>query len=121
MRTLAAFLLVTATALAGCTGSGGGGGDYVTPETDEEGRYVIKMLPSNKFSPELAKVPVGATVVWVNEGGGHNTQSRDELWVSTVSSELGEHFEYTFEEAGSFEYVCLPHESLGMVGEILVE
>ncbi len=118
MRILAASLLVAAIMLAGCTGSSGA--DAVTPDQDDEGRYIIKMLPSNKFSPANAKVPVGATVVWINEGGSHNTQSEDGLWASEVGGAKGEHFSHTFEEAGSFGYFCMPHHSLGMIGTIHV-
>ena len=118
MRLIMAFALVAATLLAGCTD---GGGDFVTPELDDEGRYVIKMLPSNKFSPANAAVPVGATVVWVNEGGAHNTQSEDGLWASEVSGDKGEHFEFTFDEAGEFGYFCMPHHGLGMAGTVRVE
>lgn len=120
MRLIMALALVAATALAGCTGTGDD--EFVTPEQDDEGRYVIRMLPSNRFSPENAVVPVGATVVWVNEGGSHNTVSEDGLWTSgPASGEEGEQFEFTFEEAGEYGYYCNPHRSLGMTGTVRVE
>jgi plastocyanin len=29
-------------------------------------------------------------------------------------------FEHTFEETGTYRYLCVPHESLGMVGAVHV-
>ncbi len=104
MRILAASLLVAAIVLSGCTGSSGS--DPVTPEQDDEGRYIIKMLPSNKFSPKDAQVPLGATVVWINEGGSHNTQSEDGIWTSgSPTNDKGEIYAHTFDEAGTITVV----------------
>jgi plastocyanin len=33
----------------------------------------------------------------------------------------GESFEVTLDEPGTYQYVCLPHESSGMMGTIIVE
>lgn len=29
-------------------------------------------------------------------------------------------FEYTFETAGTYDYFCIPHKQLGMVGRVVV-
>lgn len=112
-------LLMLTLALAGCTN--GGGSDYVTPPTDDEGRYVIEMR-NFQFTPEFAKVPVGATVVWMNKEGSHNVQpDAHSAWTKTeVSSNVGEHLELTFDEAGEFPYFCFPHHGMGMTGSVKV-
>ena len=28
---------------------------------------------------------------------------------------------FTFDEPGTYDFICLPHESLGMVGQIIVQ
>lgn len=35
-------------------------------------------------------------------------------------SEPGRSFEYTFDEAGVYDYFCIPHEHRAMVGSVLV-
>lgn len=116
---LLATLVLTAITLAGCTGSGPSD-DFVTPDQDDEGRYVIRMTSALRFVPEKAEVPLGATVVWVHEGGGlHDTRADDGLWESALLDE-GEEFDFMFDEAGDFAYSCKPHRASGMTGIIRV-
>ncbi len=117
MKSILVALAFVSLALAGCTGTPAN--EYATPAQDDQGRYVIKMLPSNQFEPKKAQVPAGATVVWMNEGGNHNTENGGGLWASPVNNEP-ENFEYTFNEVGEYPYHCKPHESLGMTGVIKV-
>ena len=70
------------------------------------------------FDAPTVEIPVGTTVTWTNDGGViHTTTSTDGLWDSEILSSDDE-FTYTFNEAGSFEYICSLHPS--MVGEIVV-
>ena len=115
-----AILALTTFALAGCSGSGG----PVTPPTDDEGRYVIHMAASgNKFLPPSAKVPVGETVVWENDGATpHNVMADDGSFSSDTEfprfMQKGDEFDHTFGEAGTFTYMCHLHS--GMTGTIVV-
>ncbi|WP_336002541.1 halocyanin domain-containing protein [Halorientalis halophila] len=75
------------------------------------------------FSPPAVHVDTGTTVVWewTGEGGAHNVNSNDEVFSSgSAESGAGITFEYTFEESGVFNYHCVPHESSGMKGAIVV-
>lgn len=120
MKAILAVALLSLLALAGCTGSGGGG---VTPDQDDEGRYVIHMTSANRFSPAVAKVPVGATVVWVHDGGApHDVQGDDDLFSSGAAGGLreGDEFAHTFAEAGSYGYFCHLHHGSGMKGTVVV-
>lgn len=114
-------LLMITLAFAGCTDGGNGDDGFETPEQDAEGRYIIHM-ENNKFVPAQAKVPVGSTVVWIMEEGSHNVvpDGHSEWEASTVSSSKGEHHEATLDTAGTFDYHCQPHQSLGMKGSIKV-
>ncbi|UVE49312.1 halocyanin domain-containing protein [Haloferax larsenii] len=76
------------------------------------------------FGPAAVKVSPGTTVVWewTGQGGTHNVVERENgLFESELTAEEGFTFEYTFEEAGEYKYVCVPHETLGMVGVVVVE
>jgi len=123
----------TATAgLAGCLG------------LFEPADYDIGMT-AVAFTPQSLTVPAGTTVVWKNtssrghtvtayedtlpEGaaffatGGYETEAEArEAWESEGVGIIGtsETFEHTFEIPGEYGYVCLPHETGGMVGTIEV-
>jgi plastocyanin len=70
------------------------------------------------FEAESVEVPVGTTVTWTNDGDViHTTTSRDGLWDSAIMNP-GDTFSYTFDETGTYEYLCTLHPN--MVGEIVV-
>lgn len=131
-RFLAGVGTTATVGLAGCLG---------LFESDE---FDIGMTAA-AFSPQTLTVPVGTTVVWKNtssrshtvtayeqplpEGatffatGGYETEAAArEAWDTKGEGIIttNETFEYTFEIAGDYPYVCLPHEKSGMVGTIEV-
>ncbi len=73
------------------------------------------------FGPAAVHVDNGATVVWewTGEGGAHNVVANDETFNSGSAVTSGT-FEYTFEEDGIYNYVCVPHEGSGMLGSVVV-
>ena len=120
---LAAVLTLSTLALAGCSGGG-----TATPSMDAEGRYVIHLTASNRFSPANAEVPANATVVFVNDGGVHDVSAKDGSWSSDDLAggglghkmQPGESYVRTFGGAGDVEYVCKLHSSQGMKGTLHV-
>ncbi len=76
------------------------------------------------FGPPAIHVDNGATVQfeWTGEGGGHNVVSKPDgpLDSGSAVSNAGVNYEHTFEEDGIYTYVCVPHESLGMKGAVVV-
>ena len=76
-----------------------------------------------KFEPATTEIAVGDTVTWVNDGPtAHTSTSFGEggkkVWDSNILSR-GDDYSFTFEEAGSFDYVCSLHPS--MKARIVVE
>lgn len=70
------------------------------------------------FEASTVEIPVGTTVTWTNDGGViHTTTSTDGLWDSGIMSS-GDVFSHTFDEAGSFTYICTLHPI--MIGTIVV-
>jgi halocyanin-like protein len=67
-------------------------------------------------------VSSGTTVVWewTGQGGGHNVSADSGDFESETVEEEGHTFEYTFEETGTQEYVCTPHQAVGMKGAVVV-
>jgi plastocyanin len=95
------------------------------------------------FDPVTITVKAGETVTWVNEsdeahtvtaygdeipeeasyfasgGASSEDEARDSL--SEGLLEAGDTFEVTLDQPGTYEYYCIPHESSGMKGTIVVE
>jgi len=137
--------------LAGCSsdggdGSGGGGdgsdGDGSSGDGGaEENEVAVGPGGSLTFSPETIIVSPGTTVTWTFESASHNVScnpyhdSADAVSLPEdaepfasyegderfATNEEGETFEHTFEVAGTYDYVCVPHVTSGMVGTVEVE
>jgi plastocyanin len=85
------------------------------------------------FTPAVVWVEAGTTLTWSIEGAAHSVTAyhRDDDRPHRVPEdapafdsgvlEAGNSFEHTFETPGVHDYYCTPHESLGMVGLVVVE
>ncbi|ELZ91452.1 halocyanin precursor-like protein [Haloferax mucosum ATCC BAA-1512] len=76
------------------------------------------------FDPAAVRVAPGTTVTWewTGSGGAHNVVEREnDSFQSELTATEGHTFEYTFEDSGEYRYVCVPHETFGMVGAVVVE
>lgn len=70
------------------------------------------------FDPQTLEIPVGTTVTWTNnDTAQHTATSNDGVWDSDIL-EQGESFSFTFEEAGTYDYICSLHPN--MTGQIVV-
>jgi plastocyanin len=110
------------------TASGSGGASKtVTLNTDGSDYY---------FDPIGLLVQSGETVTFEIAGGSHSATSyhadngyadvtRIPEGASGFDSETmntqGATFEHTFETVGTYDYFCIPHKTLGMVGRIVVD
>ncbi len=83
---------------------------------------VTVRMEDNFFAPANITVEPGTTVTWVHSGNNpHTTTSYDGLWDSgMIEGGSGGTFSFTFEEPGTFDYFCIPHESMGMIGSVTV-
>ena len=95
----------------------------------------------NLFEPAELTVAVGDTVTWGFASAGHNVCCRpddsDEAGLPATAEGFasyspdespegslvprGKTYEHTFDGAGQYDYVCIPHESLDMTGTIQVK
>ncbi len=75
-----------------------------------------------RFAPSRLEFEAGeeVTLALISETEFH-TFTVDELDIS-VEMNAGETviFTFTFDEPGEYELICIPHQALGMVGEIVV-
>lgn len=95
------------------------------------------------FDPETKTIELGRTVTWRNTSdvghtvtaygetisdgasyfasGGFESERTARTNVTAGLIPPGGEFEHTFDEPGTYEYYCVPHESSGMVGAVRVE
>ncbi|MGH7640579.1 MAG: cupredoxin domain-containing protein [Candidatus Dormibacteria bacterium] len=90
---------------------------------------------SLQFVPKIVCLQLGGTVTWVNTTSDVDHTSTDEPSLAAKAGDAslpagahgwnlklpaGKSAERTFTKAGVYHYFCIPHETLGMVGEIVV-
>ncbi len=94
--------------------------DEADPEPDAEndaGDPAVAIVGFS-FEPATISIDVGDTVLWINEDSArHNVTSDDDVFASDNLAD-GESFTHTFDEAGTFDYVCTLHS--GMSGTVEV-
>jgi plastocyanin len=137
-RWLALLLACVALGLvvAGCGGDDddGGGGDAATTEQPAEsggggdddggggggGGGAEVSMEGIAFNPAEVSVGVGDTVTWTNNDSVAHDVTADSFSSGEPGGMMsGDTFEHTFEEAGTFDYVCTVHP--GMEGTVTVE
>ncbi len=101
------------------------------------------MESGQSFEPQVLTVSVNESVTFVSESSDAHTvtayedelpdgasyfasggfesedEARDDIAGGLLSS--GESFEVKFDTEGTYHYFCVPHESSGMTGRIVVE
>ncbi|GAB7013488.1 hypothetical protein JCM18549_17590 [Halolamina salina] len=105
----------------GTEGGGGGGGGPTETVTVGPGGSLV-------FEPEELTIETGTTVQWVWDSNMHNvvptSQPEGANWEGEgeqgTTFDAGHEYSHTFDTTGSYEYVCTPHESAGMIGTIEV-
>ncbi|WP_207956788.1 plastocyanin/azurin family copper-binding protein [Rubrobacter tropicus] len=92
------------------------------PAAWAQGQEVTVGMEDNFFDQANITVEPGTTVTWVQRGQyGHTTTSYDGLWDSgLIEGGTDGTYSYTFDEPGTYEYFCGPHEDMGMVGTVTV-
>ncbi|WP_233514299.1 plastocyanin/azurin family copper-binding protein [Haloferax sp. Atlit-16N] len=123
---------LVATAIAGCSSN-----------SNPDGTTRVSMNEDFAFDPKTLTVRAGTTVRWENDSdvghtvtaygdriptestyfasGGFESERAARNDVSGGLLATGETYEHTFNVTGTYEYVCIPHESSGMTGTVTVE
>jgi plastocyanin len=135
--TLAAVFLLAACGGSNDNGNGGsygggygGGSTKTTPPTTTDGGTAVS-IADMAFSPATLTVKAGTTVTWTNQDGvGHTVTSTDGPDTDAAATSLfdsgtltqGDTFSYTFDEPGTYYYVCTIHATMAsMHAEVIVE
>ena len=110
-RVVAAALLLTTLVLGGCSDREDEGG------ADEPTGDAVR-IEDFTFKPGELRVKAGTTVTFTNADGFAHTATAKDKSFDSGNLEQDATFEHTFEEAGTFEYLCAVHNS--MTGTITV-
>ncbi|MDZ7700704.1 MAG: plastocyanin/azurin family copper-binding protein [Halobacteriales archaeon] len=115
------------------SGHGHDHGSAVTPASDAATVRMTTTDSGEHFEPHVTWVNPGGTVTFVNESGTHSATAyhpdNDKPLLmpedaspfdSGLLTEEGAEFIHTFETAGVYHFYCAPHESLGMLGSVIV-
>ena len=93
------------------------------PDAPKDGVVIVKLYKYN-FCPANITVKPGTTVRWVNV----DKRTSHSVWLKEASVDESERFfpeetwQYTFENPGTFPYLCGPHwKEEGMKGFVRVE
>ena len=87
------------------------------PLATTQANEVVVPMANFTFNPGTMVVPLGGTVVWINQDGAPHTATADDS--STFKSDLlskGQSFRHTFDAVGEFSYFCELHGETGGVG-----
>jgi plastocyanin len=103
-----ALVFLLAAIVAGC----GGSGDSEPVATTD-----VKMVKSYRFDPETIEIQAGQTVTWTNEDNFTHTVEVEGQGDHKVGR--GDSVSITFDEAGTYDYVCTLH-SHDMRGKVIV-
>jgi plastocyanin len=97
-----------ALAVAGCGGSG---------ESKPVATTEVTMAKSYRFDPETIEIKAGETVTWTNDDNFTHTVEVEGQTDREVGK--GESVSITFDEPGSYDYVCTLHRT-EMRGTVIV-
>jgi plastocyanin len=102
-------LAAAAVFAAGCGGSG---------TSEPVAATEVEMVKSYRFDPKVIEIEAGDTVTWMNEDNFTHTVQIEGQEDHKV--EQGESVEITFDEPGTYDYVCTLH-SQDMDGTVIVK
>lgn len=101
-----AVALASAALTVGCSGAGGDTADEAATGPDAQTDIEVA---DNEFRPAHFEVAVGDTVTWTWTGGNPHDVSADGFASEIQTSGT---FTHTFEEPGTYDYVCTVHPDM---------
>jgi plastocyanin len=88
-----------------------------SPLPATQSNEVVVPMAGFAFNPDTTVVPLGGTVVWVNQDGApHTATADDEQAFKSDLLSKGQTFRHTFDAVGEFHYFCELHGSTGGEG-----
>ncbi len=83
-----------------------------SPRATPQPNVVDIIIEDLAFKPAEIKVASGTTVRWTNRDDfQHTVRSKEDIFDSGIM-EHGDTFEYVFDVAGAYDYICALHPSM---------
>ena len=107
---------------------------FAFPQNDDA--LTIGMTDDLDFKPSEVTIQAGETIIWENTSQLVHTvtfdpsEALDKSHVKLPEGikpfgsgkmNPGDTYSHTFKKAGTYKYFCIPHESSGMLGKVIVE
>jgi len=104
-----------------------------TASSNDAKAVTVTMTDNKTFAPAAISIPVGTTVRWENRSKDTHTVTADAKRAFDANDVLlpagaapfdsgkippGGSYSQTFAVAGKYKYVCIPHEAMGMMGQV---
>lgn len=105
-------MMLAAVVLAACGGDDGGTAAAPTDAPGAGGGETAEITIVDFTFSGPSEVPVGTTVTVTNEDSASHTWTAENGAFDSGSLATGDSFEHTFDEAGTFAYVCNFHPSM---------
>ena len=115
--------------LAGCLST-----DKSPPEQLIPNPAATVSMKWHSFDPKTVTIQQGQTVQWHNTTFISHTVTCDPEMAKKAgdvilpagatafdSGRIHKDYQYTFTVPGTYRYICIPHESMGMIGEVIVQ
>lgn len=120
MTTRSRWFATSSVAVALVLSACAGGGDGTPPLTGEDepsaGDGEVVRVVDDAFEPDQLEVPAGTNVTWSWEGHAPHDVVGDDFDSGVLRR--GATFDHTFDEPGTYDYVCTLHR--GMAGRVEV-
>jgi len=120
--------------------SSAAGDNVLPPDTnipvDPPADVKVIMTNTNKFDPDRAVIEIGQTVLWKNTSEVAHTVTADPAKAKNKDDcnlpadakpfdsgmiSPGKTYSQTFTVPGTYKYFCIPHETMGMTGQVIVK
>ena len=113
-----------------------GAGECIAHEDEVSAPVVVRMTDDLKFEPARVVVHAGDTIKWQNTSSMPHTVTADARRAAEGKQVVlphgaepfnsrivppGRSYQHTFTVSGTYKYICIPHASVGMAGEVIVQ
>ncbi len=113
---ISSILIISILFISGCTQQDTQEENDVSPATSSQKESVS--IKNFAFDPQTITIKTGTTVTWTNDDSVLHTVTSDGNFDSGTLDK-DETFSYTFDEEGTFSYICTIHPR--MTGKIIVK
>ena len=96
----------------------GSASSRIGPVAAQSGAEIAVQVVDFAFEPAMVMIEPGTTVTWTNAGDRPHTVTADDGSFDSGRLDPGETFSYTFDQPGTFTYVCGFHPE--MQGSVMV-